>query len=113
MAGSLAGCAGKAELIRLQQPGDLAQIAGQLEINRLEAANPSPFTSGWRPFVGWTCGAGFAVQVVVGPVGGISALAGHPMKFQQMDLGTMMPLLFGMLALGAYRTAEKVKGVAR
>jgi len=29
-----------------------------------------------------------------------------------MDLGTMMPLLFGMLGLGAYRTAEKVKGVA-
>jgi hypothetical protein len=29
-----------------------------------------------------------------------------------MDLGTMMPLLFGMLGLGAYRTAEKIKGVA-
>jgi hypothetical protein len=45
----------KVELIKLQQSGDLAQIAGQLEINKLEAANPSPFTSGWRPFVGWTC----------------------------------------------------------
>jgi hypothetical protein len=30
-----------------------------------------------------------------------------------MDLGTMMPLLFGMLGLGAYRTAEKVRGVTR
>jgi hypothetical protein len=30
-----------------------------------------------------------------------------------MDLGTMMPLLFGMLGLGAYGTAEKVRGVAR
>jgi len=29
-----------------------------------------------------------------------------------MDLGTMMPLLFGMLGLGAYRTAEKMKGVS-
>jgi len=28
-------------------------------------------------------------------------------------LGTMIPLLFGMLGLGAYRTAEKVRGVAR
>ena len=53
-------------------------------------------------------------QFVVGPVGEwISALAGHPVKFPQMDLGTMMPLLFGMLGLGAYRTAEKVRGVAR
>ena len=54
----------KLELIRLQQSGDLAQIAGQLEINKAEAASANPFTSGWRPFVGWTCGAGFAVQFV-------------------------------------------------
>jgi len=40
----------------------------------------------------------------------VLALAGHPIKFPQMDLGTMMPLLFGMLGLGAYRTAEKVRG---
>ncbi len=104
----------KLELIKLQQSGDLAHIAGQLEINKAEAASPSPFTSGWRPFIAWTCGAGFAVQFVVGPVGEwFCALAGHPVKFPQMDLGTMMPLLFGMLGLGAYRTAEKVRGVAR
>ena len=64
--------------------------------------------------MGWTCGAGFAVQFVVGPVGEwISALAGHPVKFPQTDLGTKMPLLFGMLGLGAYRTAEKLRRVAR
>jgi len=28
-------------------------------------------------------------------------------------LGTMIPLLFGMLGLGAYKTAEMVRGVAR
>jgi hypothetical protein len=39
-------------------------------------------------------------------------LMGHPVKFPQMDLGTRMPLLFGMLGLGAYRTAEKMRGVA-
>ena len=104
----------KLELIKLQQSGDLAQIAGQLEVNKAEAASPNPFTSGWRPFIGWTCGAGFGVQFVLGPVGEwVRALAGHPVKFPQMDLGTMMPLLFGMLGLGAYRTAEKVRGVAR
>jgi hypothetical protein len=90
----------KLELIKLQQSGDLAQIAGQLKINRTEAASSNPFTSGWRPFVGWTCGAGFAVQFVVGPLGEwASALAGHPVKFLQLDLGTMMPLLSGVLGL--------------
>ncbi len=86
---------------------------GQLEINKVEAANPNPFTSGWRPFIGWVCGAGFALQFVVGPLGEwITMLGGHPVKFPQLDLGTMMPLLFGMLGLGAFRTAEKVRGVA-
>ena len=85
-------------------------------INKPEAANsnPNPFTFGLRPFIGWVCGAGFALQFVVGPLGEwISMLAGHPVKFPQLDLGTMMPLLFGMLGLGAFRTAEKVQGVAR
>lgn len=104
----------KLELFKLQQSGELAQIAGQLEINKAEAQNPNPFTSGWRPFIGWTCGAGFAVQFVVGPLGEwASALYGHPVKFPPMDTATMMPLLFGMLGLGAYRTAEKIQGVAR
>lgn len=103
----------KLELIKLQQSGELTQIAGQLEINKVEAANPNPFTSGWRPFIGWVCGAGFALQFVVGPLGEwITMLAGHPVKFPQLDLSTMMPLLFGMLGLGAFRTAEKMQGVA-
>lgn len=104
----------KLELLKLQQAGELAEIAGQLEINKAEASNPNPFTSGWRPFIGWICGAGFAVQFVVGPLAEwVAALYGHPVHFPQMDVGTMMPLLFGMLGLGAYRTAEKIQGVAR
>ena len=104
----------KLELIKLQQSGELTQIAGQLEINKVEAANPNPFTSGWRPFIGGVCGAGFALPFVVGPVGEwISMLGGHPVKFPQLYLGTMMPLLFGVLGLGAFRTAEKMQGVAR
>jgi hypothetical protein len=50
---------------------------------------------------------------VVGPLAEWGAsLAGHPVKFPQMDMGTMMPLLFGMLGLGAFRTAEKLQGKA-
>lgn len=40
----------------------------------------------------------------------ICALVGHPVKFLPMDFGTMMPMVFGMLGLGAYRAAEKVRG---
>ncbi|HEY8877782.1 MAG TPA: holin family protein [Roseateles sp.] len=105
--------AAQLELFKLQQQGELSQIAGQMDINKQEAASSNAFVAGWRPFVGWVCGTGFAVQFVVGPLAEWgAALAGHPVKFPQMDMATMMPLLFGMLGLGAYRSVEKVKGVA-
>jgi len=105
--------AAKLELFKMQQSGELAIIAGQLEINKVEAANPSVFVSGWRPFIGWVCGSGFAIQFVIGPMAEWgSALYGNPVKFPQMDVGTMMPLLIGMLGLSGYRTAEKINGVA-
>jgi hypothetical protein len=101
--------AAKLELMKLQQNGELAQITGQMEINKVEAASSSIFVSGWRPSIGWICGAGFAVQFVIGPLAEWgAALAGHPVKFPQMDTGTMMPLLLGMLGLGGLRTAEKL-----
>jgi hypothetical protein len=101
--------AAKLELFKMQQSGELAAMAGQMEINKVEAANPSIFVSGWRPAIGWICGAGFAVQFVIGPLAEWgSALYGHPVKFPQMDTGTMMPLLLGMLGLGGLRTAEKL-----
>ena len=101
--------AAKLELLKLQQNGELAQITGQMEINKVEAASSSIFVSGWRPSIGWVCGAGFAVQFVIGPLAEWgAALAGHPVKFPQMDTGTMMPLLLGMLGLGGLRTAEKL-----
>ena len=101
--------AAKLELLKLQQNGELAQITGQMEINKVEAASSSLFVSGWRPSIGWVCGAGFAVQFIVGPLAEWgAALAGHPVKFPQMDTGTMMPLLLGMLGLGGLRTAEKL-----
>lgn len=106
--------AARLELIKIQQSGELAQIVGQMDINKAEAASPHLFVAGWRPFIGWTCGSGFAVQFVIGPLGEwISALTGNPVNFPQMDIGTMMPLLFGMLGLGAYRTAEKIQGVTK
>jgi hypothetical protein len=101
--------AARLELLKLQQSGELTQIAGQMEINKVEAASSSVFVSGWRPAIGWICGAGFAVQFVIGPLAEWgSALYGHPVKFPQMDTGTMMPLLLGMLGLGGLRTAEKL-----
>lgn len=109
--------AAQLELLKLKQAGEFKQLdadlqmaLAQVEVNKLEAASSDPFKSGWRPFIGWTCGAGFATQFVVGPWGTwIAALNGSNVPFPQMDMSQMMPLLLGMLGLGAYRTYEKTR----
>jgi hypothetical protein len=103
----------KTEQEKAQLAAAVALVQGQLSVNQAEATNPSIFVSGWRPFVGWVCGSGFGIQFVIGPLAEWgSNIAGHPVKFPPMDLGTMMPLLLGMLGLGGLRTAEKIQGVA-
>lgn len=88
------------------------QAEAQTDIDKTEAASPSLFVAGWRPFVGWICGTAFGVQFVVGPLGSwLASLVGHPAQFPNLDLGTMMPLLLGMLGLGGMRTYEKIQGV--
>jgi hypothetical protein len=81
----------------------------QVELNAKEAQHSSMFVAGWRPFLGWVCGLGFAMNFLVAPVGTfIAASAGYPdVIFPQADVSTMMPILLGMLGLGGYRTYEK------
>lgn len=104
----------KLKLYEMEKQGELAGLVGQLEINKAEATNPSLFVSGWRPFVGWVCGAGLALQFLVAPVvvwG--AAIIGHTLILPALDLGILVTMLGGMLGLGGLRTIEKVKEVAR
>ena len=97
------------ELLKLQQSGELAQMTAQMGINQTEAANPNMFVAGWRPFIGWICGSAFAWNFVIGPlVAQLSQFSKHPISYQPLDMTTMMPVILGMLGLGAYRTYEKV-----
>lgn len=110
----------KLEVMRLAQTGELAQLnadlqmsQGQMEINKVEAANTSLFVAGWRPAIGWVCGAAFAFKFILGPSAVVlMAMAGHPITLPVFDFTEMSTVLMGMLGLGALRTAEKIKGAA-
>jgi len=102
------------KLRELEQSGDLAVIAGQNEINKIEAASPNPFIAGWRPFIGWVLGAGLAVILVIGPLMAWgSTLAGHPVKQPEMPGEILLTLSTSLLGLSGMRTWEKFKGVEK
>jgi hypothetical protein len=99
----------KFEMVQLLQQGELQQMIGQMEINKVEAANPNMFVAGWRPFIGWVGGTSLAFNFIVGPLTAqVSQFTRHPIMYVPIDLTTMMPIILGMLGLGAYRTYEKV-----
>lgn len=101
------------ELFKMAQAGDLQKVIGQLEINAKEAQNPSVWVAGWRPFVGWVSGVGFAYasffQYVLGWVAEINGWPAPP----SVDTETLLYVLGGMLGLGTLRTYEKKNGVTK
>lgn len=102
----------KSEQERQELAGALSIIQGQLAVNTAEASSPSVFTSGWRPFVGWVCGAALAYQYIVRPLAAWSfAIAAHPLPPMPGLDDTLWQLLMGMLGLGGMRTYERVRGV--
>ena len=108
------------ELMKLAQAGELANLdadlklaLGQIEVNKVEAASPNLFVSGWRPGVGWTCVAGLAYSVLGQPFSAWVSLIRHIPVPPTDDTSTLITLLIGMLGLGGMRTVEKIQGVTK
>ena len=84
---------------------ELAQ--GQLEVNKVEAAHKSLFVAGWRPAIGWVCALGLFYNVILANIIGIW------IDLPEVDTTLLVPVMMGMLGLGAMRSYEKVQGVSR
>lgn len=105
------------ELRKLDQALDL----GQIEVNKVEAASASVFTSGWRPAIGWIGAAAMAYQFLLYPMlvwgwslmqakGWVAAELQPP---PMLDTDALWVILSGMLGIASMRSVEKVKGVAK
>lgn len=110
--------AAKAALAQAQLQGQLQDAAAawdnakqQAVVDAAEATNTSTFVSGWRPFVGWVCGSAFAWTYLGQPVGlFLAACVGKTLTLPALDISSMMPVLLGMLGLGALRSYDKQQG---
>ena len=91
------------------------RMDGQVEINKIEAASGSLFVAGGRPCVVWVCAFALAYAAVIEPIARFVATVGFAYSgpFPVIDTDLTMQVLLGLLGLGAYRSVEKIKGVAR
>lgn len=104
----------KSEQEREQMAAALTIVQGQLDANRAEAESPSAFTSGWRPAIGWVCGAALGMQYIARPlVAWVGIVTGHPLPELPGIDDNLWELMLGLLGLGGLRTFEKTRGVAR
>ena len=90
-------------------------LLAQIEVNKAEAASGSVFKGGWRPFIGWVCGAAFAYHFVLQPfiVFGVTVAGVEMPELPTFDMGSLMTVMMGMLGLGGLRSYEKKQGLTK
>lgn len=91
---------------------ELQPMLAQLNVNAKEAEHDNVFVAGWRPFIGWVCGAAFAYTFIVQPMAVFVIVVAKwsTPPLPTLDMMPMLTVLGGMLGLGAFRSYEKVKG---
>ena len=109
----------------------------QLQINLQQTKHPSLFVAGARPAIIWIGAAGLAYEAIVRPLGtwlilqtlDLNAIMGPqalqnatPQQVQAildfyalsgMNTELFLPIIFGVLGIGGFRTWEKINGKAR
>jgi hypothetical protein len=89
------------------------QLQAQSDINKVEAASSSVFIAGWRPFIGWVCGAALAWSYIILPVAQWGLLiAKIDTKLPEIPSGDLFNLTLAMLGMAGWRTLDKIKEVA-
>lgn len=83
--------------------------ANQVEVNKAEATSGSLFVAGWRPAIGWVCGAALAVEFLLRPILSWAVPSLPPMPAAGEGLWVVVT---GILGLGAMRSYDKMAGTS-
>ena len=106
----------KAKLLELENQVKL----NQMDINLADAKSTATGLSGfmqrsWRPLIGMSAAIAIFWEFVLSKF--ILFICGllhyEVINIPQLDMGTLMPLVMSLLGMGALRTFEKTKGVAK
>jgi hypothetical protein len=101
------------ELVKMAADGELKQVIAQLEINAKEAAHPSLWVAGWRPYFGWVGGTAFLYVGLLKPLlSWFAAIKGWPLP-PDIDTEFLWVVVSGLLGIGGLRTFEKTKNVSK
>ena len=99
---------------------DNALNKAQTDINLADAKSTATGLGGllqriWRPLIGFSCALAIFWEFVLSKF--ILFICGlfqyEVLNIPQLDMGTLMPLVMSLLGMGALRTFEKTKGVAK
>lgn len=113
----------KAKILEMQVSGEIAATMQELQSNaaataaqtttdNTEAGSSNLFVSGWRPFIGWICGAALGYNFIFRPLLTYTTLCfGGHFTAPPLEMASLNQLLFGMLGLATMRTVEKVQGI--
>lgn len=104
------------KIAELQTNGELQKMAAefdlakqQIAVNVEEAKSEKVFVSGWRPFIGWVCGGAYAYHFVLQPLlAFVLSAFGVVVALPTFNMDALSTVMFGMLGLGVYRSAEKI-----
>ena len=98
------------ELRKAYADANLAQI----DVNKEQAKHPSLFVAGARPSIMWICAFALAWQYILSPMASWALAIWYPVvTLPQLGTEELTGLVMALLGLGAARSYEKAKGVAR
>lgn len=93
---------------------ETSRLNAQVEVNKIEAASPDKWTSGWRPAFGWMCAAVVFSQFILAPYlpWCMEVFGFYTPPVPKIDMDMLWPLIMGLMGLSWNRSQDKARGVA-
>jgi len=105
----------KIDQLTRQLESEYKLLLGQIETNKIEASSSRIFISGWRPLVGWGCGASLIYASIIEPIARFFAVVFYDYQgtFPVLNTDLTLQILLALLGIAGMRTFEKNKGLTK